>query len=261
MGYFDKLEQNPYKDLEWNIPEQKRGTINVIGGNKQGFRTEVKVAEFLTSAYPLQEVRLIVPDTLRGKLPELPNIQFLPSTESGAFAESQELDKACSEGDYALLLGDLSKNNVTGRAIAGACGFAKHHLMITRDAIDLISENTPERVLMNDNITIMASIVQLRKLLQAVYYPKILLASQSLIQIADILHKFTLSYPVMIVTFHNDQVIVAENGNVKAVAIDDTGYTSLSLWMGEAAGRIAAMSLYNPGSRIKAAIAGIWQQD
>ena len=46
MDYFEKIEKKPSDDLSWNIPEQKRGTVNIIGGNSQNFRTEVKIAEF-----------------------------------------------------------------------------------------------------------------------------------------------------------------------------------------------------------------------
>lgn len=258
MDYFEKLEKNPYADLTWNIPEQKQGVINVIGGNGQSFRTEVKIAEFLTESFPLREVRVVVPDALKGKLPELPNFSFLPSTESGSFAESQELMNVFGDADYNLVLGDLSKNAVTGRAIASACKSSEKTLLLTRDAVDLIAENMPDRVLINENVVIFGSVTQLQKLLRAVYYPKMLLMTQSLVQVVEVLHKFTLSYPVMIVTLHNGQVLVAESGSVKAVALELTGYAPMTLWMGEAVGKIAAMSVYNPGNRLGAAVAGVW---
>ena len=33
MEYFEKIEQNPYSDIYWNIPEQKQGIVNIIGGD------------------------------------------------------------------------------------------------------------------------------------------------------------------------------------------------------------------------------------
>ena len=65
MDYFEKLDSNPYEDLKWNIPERKQGIINIIGGNEKNFRTEVKLAEYLSSNYPLETVNLILPDTLK----------------------------------------------------------------------------------------------------------------------------------------------------------------------------------------------------
>ena len=124
--------------------------------------------------------------------------------------------------------------------------------------MDLVAENGAERLLMNENLIFFASVPQLIKLLRAVYYPKMLLQSQSLIQVAEVLHKFTLSYPVRIVTLHNEQVLVAENGIVKAVALSATGYSPITIWGGELAAKIVAMNLYNPNSFIKATVTSLF---
>ena len=257
MEYFEKLESNPYEDLRWNVPERKQGIVNVIGGNAQSFRSEVKVAEYLMGAYPLQEVRVVMPDKLKGKLPPLPNFVFVPSTDSGSFAESQELLNAFGASDYNLVLGDLSHNAVTGRAVASACKITEKMTLVTRDTVDLAAENMPERVLMNENIVLMASVAQLQKLLRAVYYPKMLLMSSSLVQVAETLHKFTLSYLVSVVTLHNEQVLVAHNGVVKAMALKSTGYSPMMFWGGEAAVKIVGMNLYNPNRFIEATVCGV----
>ena len=259
MDYFEKLEKNPYEDLKWNIPERKQGTVNVIGGNGQRFRDEVKVAEFLGANYPLQEVKVVVPEALRGKLPDLPNFVFLPTTESGSFDESQGLMDVFNVADFNLVLGDLSRNSVTGRAVASACRNAEKMTLLTRDAVDLLTENSPERWLMNENIVIFASVMQLQKLLRAVYYPKMLLASQSLVQVSEVLHKFTLSYPVGMVTLHDGQILVAKDGTVKAVALADSGYSPILFWGGELAAKIATMNLYNPSQFVPATVCAIWK--
>lgn len=253
MDYFEKIEGNPYEDLKWNVPERKQGIVNIVGGNAQRFRDEVKVAEFLGGTYPVEMVRLVLPDALKGKLPEMPNFVFLPSSDSGSFAESQELLDVFNTADYNLVLGDLSRNAVTGRAVASACRSAEKMTLVTRDSVDLLVENIPDRWLMNENIIVMASVTQLAKLLRAVYYPKMLLMSSSLVQVAEVLHKFTLSYPVGVVTLHNGQALVAHNGLVKAVGL--SGYSPMTFWSGEAAARIVGMNLYNPSRFVEAVIA------
>lgn len=258
MEYFEKLESNPYKDLEWNIPERKQGTVNIIGGNAQNFRAEVKVAEFLTAKYPLEVVNVVMPDALRGKLPEMPNFQFLPATESGSFGESQELINVFGRADFNLVLGDLSRNFVTGKAMANACKAASKMTLLTRDAVDLVAGSGPERVLMNENLAFFASVVQLQKLLRAVYYPKMLMMSQSLVQVAEVIHKFTLSYPVGVISLHNGQILVASNGIVKAVPLEQSGYMPITVWGGELAAKIAVMNLYNPNNFIGATCAAIF---
>ena len=257
MEYFEKIEKNPYGDLLWNVPERKQGVVNIIGGNKQRFRDEVKVAEFLGVNYPLQEVKVVMPEALRGKLPDLPNFVFLPSTDSGSFDESQEVLDIFGAADCNLVLGDLSKNAVTGKALASACRSVEKMTLLTRDAVDLLAENSPERWLMNENIVVFGSIMQLQKLLRAVYYPKMLLASQSLVQVSEVLHKFTLSYPVGVVTLHDGQILVAKDGTVKAVAILSSEYSPVRFWSGELAAKIVAMNLYNPSQFIPATVCGI----
>lgn len=258
MDYFEKLDTNPYEDLKWNIPERKQGTVNVIGGNSNSFRTEVKVAEFLSTKYPLEKTDVVMPDSLKNKLPPLDNFVFTPSVDSGSFAESQELIDAFKNADFNLVLGDLSKNAITGKAISSAIKSSEKMTLITRDTVDLICDNQPERLLMNENLIIMASMPQLQKLLHAVYYPKMLLMSESLVQVSDILHKFTLSYPVSIITLHNNQLLIAGNGIVKAVSVEASGYAPMMVWSGELASKIIAMNLYNPNSFIKATVSAIF---
>ena len=188
----------------------------------------------------------------------MPNFTFLESTDSGSFANENELLDSFNSADYNLLLGDLSKNTITEKAVAAACKNSEKPLLITRDSIDLIASHQPEKVLMNENVTLMASMAQLQKLFRAVYYPKMLLLSQSLIQVAETLHKFTLSYPTKIITLHSDQILIAENGQVKAIQLAKTNYNALSFWQGEVAAKIVALNLYNPNNFINATISAFF---
>lgn len=258
MEYFEKVEENMAKDLLWNIPERKQGVVNVIGGNSQNFRTPVKVAEYLTEKYPVETVNLILPDALKSKLPPMPNFKFLESTETGSFADDTELAANMNSGDYNLLIGDLSKNAITGKVIVSACASSEKPMLLTRDAVDLVADNNPGDVLLNEKLVIFGSLAQMQKLLRAVYYPKMLLLSQSLVQVAEVLHKFTLSYPVGIVTLHNGQILVAKDGMVKAVPMEKSGYSPIMLWGGELAAKIVALNLYNPGDFVRATMAAIF---
>ena len=258
MEYFEKIENNTYEDLYWNIPERKQGTVNVIGGNGQSFRTEVKVAEYLSSNYPIEMVNTVLPETLKSKLPPVENFKFLPATDSGAFS-GEGLMGVMNGADFNLIVGDLSKNAVIGRAITSVCEKSEQKVLITRDTIDLIAENGPENVLLNEKVIIFGSLAQMQKILRAVYYPKMLLLSQSLVQVVEVLHKFTLSYPVNIVTLHNGQILVAKNGVVKAVPMEKSGYSPIMLWSGELAAKIVALNLYNPNDFIDATMAAIFR--
>lgn len=258
MDFFEKISKNPYRDLEWNIPETKQGTINVIGGNSQNFRSVVKVSEFLEKNYPIENINTVLPDALREKLPNLPNFVFLTSTDSGSFADEKELGAVIENADFNIFLGDFSKNAITIKAVLSASEIAASPLIITRDGVDLIAEGNPEKALLNENIILFASLAQLQKVFRAVYYPKVLLLNQSLVQVAEIIHKFTLSYPVSLITLHEGQVLVAKNGIVKAVPVQETGYSPIMLWGGEAVAKVAALNLYNPRNFLEASVSALF---
>lgn len=256
MEYFEKVEESLAEDLLWNVPERKQGVLNVIGGNGQNFRTPVKVAEYLAEKYPVETVNVVLPETLRGKLPPMENFKFLPATENGAF-NGGGLAEVVNAADFNLMAGDLSKNVITGKAVVSACQLAEKPMLITRDVVDLVAENGPEKMLLNENLIIFGSLAQMQKILRAVYYPKMLLFSQSLVQVAEVLHKFTLSYPVNIVTLHSGQILVVKDGTVKAVPVEKSGYSPMMIWSGELAAKIVALNLYNPNKFIEATVAAI----
>lgn len=258
MEYLHKYTENPYPDLLWNIPERKQGLVNILGGNSQNFRTPVKVTEYLANNFPIETVNLVLPDSLKSSLPPLPNLLFLSSTDSGSFSNADELKDTLNSADFNLIIGDLSKNNITKEAIRSACCLSEKPTIITRDAVDLITESVSEQFLMNDNIILFASLIQFQKLFKAVYYPKILTLSQSFVQITEAFHKFTLSYPVSIITLSNDQIVIAKNGNIHAIPLEKTTYSPLTLWLGESAAKILAFNLFNPNNFEKATTASLF---
>lgn len=257
MDYLHKFNDNPYEDLYWNIPEQTKKTVNVIGGNAKNFHVPARVSEYFSNSYPV-DVKTVLPDALKSKLPPLPNLIFLESTDSGSFDDSDKFKELAKSADYNLLIGDFSKNSITEKAINSICKAGK--IVVTRDAVDNLINTDLERVLMNENLIIFASMAQLQKLFRAVYYPKVLLLTQSLMQVAENIHKFTLSYPVSIVTLHDAQMIIAKNGNINVVPIEKTGYSPITIWNGELAVKITAMNLFNSNNFLEATTAALFEK-
>ncbi len=254
-AYLTKLKNTDnYNSLAWNIPEQKTGTINIVGGHSGGFFTPIQAAEYLTSSFPIQNINLLLPDSLKNKLPNnLPGITLLPSTDSGSIAKSPQLSAYLSEANFSVLIGELSKNSATTIALAEAIKSSDKPVLITRDSIDLL---LPEMnsLIDREDLYIVGSLAQLQKLFRAVYYPKMILLSMPLIPVAEALHKFTLSYPTTILTFHNDQIIIANQGQVLALPLEKTTYSGqpIRLWSGDLACRIAALNLFNPNQKLEA---------
>lgn len=258
--FLTKHDENPYADLFWNLPEVKKRSANVIGGNLQNFQTVVRTAEFLASHFPLESVSAIIPETLRSKVPDLPNFQFLPATDSGSF-NGDKMVETINAADANLVVGELSKNSITARAVLESLAKAEKPVMVTRDAVDLLASQNPESVFLNSNVSLLATAAQLQKLLRAIYYPRVMTLSQSLLQIAELLHKFTISYPLGIVTLFSGQIMVAKDGAVESTPLFNSKFSPITLWSGQFASQLVALNLYNPQDFVRASIAAVFYRE
>lgn len=260
LSYWQKQAKPLFPDLLWNIPEQKTGTVSLIGGNSQNFSTIVRTAEFLKSNFPLKRIDTLLPDALKTKLPSFEDLSFTPSTTSGSFAKSADLTRHFDANNFTLVIGDLSLNAETAVAITDAIKSSITPLLLTRDAIDLLAP-TAGQVISHPSLFIVASMTQLQKLFRSLYYPRMIMLTQPLIPVVETLHKFTLTYNnVTLLTFHQGNIIVANNGNISTTHILDTSFTPISLWSGQLAAKITALNLYNPGKPFEATTAAVLYQ-
>ena len=256
LSYWQKAEKPLFTELSWNIPERKTGRIAVVGGNAQSFATPIKISEYLSQTLPFETVATLLPDSLRTKLPPLPNFTFFPSTASGSFAKSLELRRALTDIDATLLIGDLSRNAATAVALADALIKNEHLLVLARDSLDLLATET-DAWINRANVIVVASLLQLQKLFRAIYYPRMIMLSQPLVPTLETLHKFTLSYPITLLTLHENQIIVASNGKIITTPLQKTTYTPLSLWSGKLASNILALNFYNPQKYLEATVSAL----
>lgn len=240
-----------FPDIEWNKPEQKAhaGKLAIIGGNKLGF---MAVSEAYTVAENLGvgQIRAILPDVLKKAVPPgLVNAVFIPSNLSGGFSrEAQpELVAGAQWADVCLLVGDMGRNSETAMACEELLQTHHGHLVVTRDAVELLKP-VAQQAVQREQTTFVLSFAQLQKLFQSVYYPRILSFSMQLMQLVDALHKFTVTYPVAIVTYHQEQLIVAYGGNVVTQELDDP----MVIWRGITATRAASYLLWTPGKPLEA---------
>ncbi|MDO4759296.1 MAG: hypothetical protein Q4A30_00715 [Candidatus Saccharibacteria bacterium] len=248
--YWQKQTKPLFEQILWNLPEQATGTLNLIGGNSQNFATIIRSAEFLNQLN-LKSIQVILPDSLSTKLPPITGLKFTESTNSGSFAPSTKLNYFTSSADFNLYLGDFSKNSATTVAIADAIKTQVKPCLITRDGIDLLLTEFNDLIQQPD-LFLVASLVQLQKVFRTIYYPKMLLLSMPLLPVIETLHKFTLSYPITILTLHQDQIIVASQGQIITTALNLTSFTPLSLWSGTLASKVAVLNLWSPGQPLAA---------
>ena len=238
-------EKPLYPDVEWNKPEQRsyRGRLGIIGGNKLGFAgvAEAYSASFAAGA---GEVKVLLPDILRKSIPPIiTDAQFAPHNISGslnrdALGDMQALG-AWSTG--VLLVGDAGKSSETAIVYEDFITSYSGWLTLTRDGVDLVRRSAPVLV-ERENTLYVVSFAQLQKLFQDVYFPKILTFSMQLAQFVETLHKFTLSYPVTIVTLHQGHLVIAHDGDV----VSQKWENPMAIWRGNTASRAASYLLWHP---------------
>ena len=244
--YWKKIDNINNQSILWNIPEQKTGRIAVLGGNLQNCMVEIKNTEFLNQL-PIKSANLLLPDALQKKLPTFSTIYFAKSTDSGSFAKSTTLENFALNSDLVFFSGDFSKNSITEITIIDVIKKLNEQqiIVLTRDTVDLITADV-QGILEKQNLILFASLAQLQKVFHAALYPKMILLSMPIFPIIEILHKFTLSYPCTIFTFHQNQIIIAKAGAIHTIPINKTSYTPLSLWSGTLACKASAFTLWNP---------------
>lgn len=234
-----------FPDVEWNKPEQRslRGRLGIIGGNKLGF---AGVAEAYTSTYSAGagEVKVLLPDLLRKTIPpSITEAVFAPTNISGSLSR-EALGDMQALGAWStgiLLIGDAGRSSETTVVYDDFIASYSGWITLTRDAVDLIRRSAPTMV-ERPNTLYVLSFAQLQKLFQDVYYPKILTFSMQLAQLVENLHKFTLSYPVTILTLHQGQLVIAHDGKVMTQKWD----SPMAIWRGQTAARAASYLLWHP---------------
>ena len=245
-----------FPDIEWSKPEQRsaRGHLGIIGGNKLGF---AGVAESYTTALATGagEVRVLLPDCLRKSIPKtMTDVVFGACNPSGSLARGALAEaKALAAWSQCLLLaGDAGRNSETAITYSDVIREYSGLLVITRDAIDLVKNDT-EALVNRPNTVLVISFAQLQKIFQSVYYPKILTFSMQLLHLVEAIHKFTVTYPVNIVVLHNDTLAIASDGQVVTTAWGNP----MAIWRGHTAARAASYLLWTPKQPIEAIAASL----
>ena len=237
-------------------PERQdlRGKILLIGGSSAGF-AGINYAYTRSLELGVGEVKVLLPKALEKLLPQNPDFVFSGDPKALGFTKSidDDLKSLASWADGILLVGDFGKNSETAQIFSHFLQNLKDYntdkkpILITRDAVDLLLPALP---LESPNIRIFLTFTQLQKLLKHVFYPKIITFTMPLPQLADVLHKLTLTYQCGLATFANDNFIASLNGELVATDLRDTKYNPLTLWGGEAATKALLLTVWSPNPKI-----------
>ena len=262
MADFDFWRKQGLKPLFGEVdterPEQKRyaGKLLIIGGNKGAF---FAVANAMNEAHKMGvgEVRALMPSSLKSQVPSTPEVYFAEAEKSGAFGHNalKDLLIQAEWAEAVVLSGDMGKNAETTMVFAEFIKQCDKPLFITRDAVDAVTPDVMNWAMRESETSLLLTMPQLQKLLRTLYYPKVVALSMPTNQLIETLHKFTLSYELSIVTFHNNQLIVAQHGEVVSEDIKDTEWTQITLWGGALAVQEAVLKLWNPNIETRKVIA------
>ena len=167
---------------------------------------------------------------------QLDDLILAPSNPSGGLALGAERDLAVAAGwsNNLLFIGDNGANAETAKLLERFLTNPTHQetrVTLARDTIDLLVYSA-EALLARENCHLVLSLAQLQKLA----------FSQGVKQIAETLHKFTISYRVVITLFHDDNLLVAGEGEV----VSQPFTQPMRVWSGEIATREAAWSVWQP---------------
>lgn len=228
-----------FTDAIWSKPERRdqAGRLAIIGGSSSGFAA-VAVAFQTALKTGIGDLRIIMPDSLKRKIPaaitnQMTGLTWAPSNPSGGFAmpAKRYIEAAAEWSGQVLFIGDSGANSETAQLISGFIidkDYQDTKITIARDAVDLLVYDA-ESILNRKGCHLIVSLAQFQKLARAVYYPRMITFSQGIKQMAETLHKFTITYPVTITLFHDGNLFVANSGQVASQPFD----SPMRVWNGD----------------------------
>lgn len=250
--YWHKQTDKPlYPDLIWSRPENRQhaGKLLIIGGNLYGFSAPASAYQAASKA-GIGTARVMLPAALRKTIGSIiENGEFAPSTPSGSFGQAALSDwlEHAAWADAVLLAGDLGRNSETAITIEKFCDKYKGQLTITKDAVDYFNTQ-PKTVLGRPDTTIVLSMAQLQKFFTQAKWPKAITFGMGLVQLVDVLHDFTQNYPANVVVKHQENLVIACQGEVSSTLLNPDP----EIWRVQTAAHTATWWLQNPNKPLEA---------
>lgn len=257
MNYWQQQDKKPiFTDIMWSKPEQKTGSLLIIGGNQFSFLAVANAYQIANDV--VKTTTLILPDKLKKSTGLITDAVFVDSNPSGSLAKSSLniINNTFEQSDAILMIGDAGKNAETAILYQDLIKTQNDKsLIIARDAVDLALDMAEP--LLKTNVTLVLTFAQLQKLFRTIYYPIILTHSMQGNKLVEALHKFTLTYQINLVVFFQNQLLIAKNGQVITQPFDDLK----QFIQGNVATQIAIWQIWFPNSHIEAIACAVFSND
>jgi len=221
--YWHRQSEKPlFPELEWNKPERRdqAGKLLIIGGHLHNLGAPA-MAFSSAKQTGMGNIKIALPDKTKRLVGQtLPEALFLPSTATGELSHKGEvelLDHAVWASSI-LLPGDNGRNSETTILFESVLRGYQDLAVVTRDAVDLLTNN-PVQLFERERTTLIVSFAQLQTLVKKYGEPTALSFTMDLVKLVDFLHIFTARTQASIVTLHQNQIIVAANGQISTTKL------------------------------------------
>lgn len=245
-----------FSELLWSQPENRlyAGKLLIIGGNAHGFSAPAEA--FATSGKAgVGVTRVVLPDALQKTVGKVFAAgEYAPSTPSGSFAQTAlaEFLTDSNWADGVLLAGDFGKNSETAILLEKYITKYSGQLTLANDAADYFIP-LPQKILERPETTFVISFGQLQKLAINAHFAQAFTSSMDLLRFVEMLHNFTETYIINIITTHLDNIFVSVNGEVSS-----TKNTKLTDgWQTKIAASVSTWWLQNPKKTFQTLTTGI----
>lgn len=254
LSYWHKqtAAKSLFPELFWSQPENKThaGKLLIIGGNAHCFAAAAEAYNGALNS-GIGVARVLLPDSLQKTIGIIfADGEFVPSTPSGSFG-SKALAKFLDLSlwaDGVLLAGDLGKNSETSALLENFTQKYSGQLTMAQDAADYFIHSSP--LFCRSNTTLVLDRCQLQKFAAETKQLTAITSTMDVLQLITALHELTQSYPLNIITAHQQNILVASNGQISSTKLDvesslsnsQIGATSSVWWLQNPAQTFEALS-------------------
>lgn len=213
------LSEPLFPDLIWSKPENRAqaGKLLIISGNAAGFAVAAQAYQTAHSS-GAGVIRIILPDILRKSVPKEVafELDFAPGVKHGGFSKKAlaELLAHANWADTVLIPGGIGRNSETSALLENFVAKYSGLLIIAEDALDVFIQ-IPHKLFERPNTIIIADFSQLQKIWHKVTSgASVLKFGMPLTSLVNELHKTTLQVAPLLVTNHQDTLLVAYKGQI-----------------------------------------------
>lgn len=240
-----------FPELEWSRPETRAqaGRLLIVGGNGYEFKAPANSYGDALEA-GVGSAIVLLPNSMQRVVADIfPEAEFAPSTPSGSFArESLALMLDLAAGANAVLLaGDVGRNSETTVLLESLLSKYRGPAVLTKDVADLFCQQ-PSAIVGRPDTLLIIAMGQLRQLATEAQFARAFTSDMSLVQLVDALHDLTEQFPLHIITRHQNQYVVAVNGQMSTTPLT----TEQPVWRISTAARAAVWWLQNPSKPFEA---------